>query len=46
MSPIRLQPWYGRSVYTPLYEGAYWDVQNVMLEDVDRIEVILVIYLT
>jgi iron complex outermembrane recepter protein len=30
----------GRSVYTPLYEGVYWDVQNVMLEDVDRIEVI------
>jgi iron complex outermembrane recepter protein len=30
----------GRSVYTPLYAGVYWDVQNVMLEDVDRIEVI------
>jgi iron complex outermembrane receptor protein len=30
----------GRSVYTPLYEGVYWDVQDVMLEDVDRIEVI------
>jgi iron complex outermembrane receptor protein len=30
----------GRSVYTPLYEGVYWDVQNVMLEDVERIEVI------
>ena len=30
----------GRSVYTPLYEGVYWDVQNVPLEDVDRIEVI------
>lgn len=30
----------GRSVYTPLFEGVYWDVQNVMLEDVDRIEVI------
>lgn len=30
----------GRSVYTPLYAGVYWDVQNVILEDVDRIEVI------
>jgi iron complex outermembrane receptor protein len=30
----------GRSVYTPLYEGVYWDVQNVMLKDVDRIEII------
>jgi iron complex outermembrane receptor protein len=30
----------GRSVYTPLYAGVYWDVQNVLLEDVDRIEVI------
>lgn len=30
----------GRSVYTPSYSGVYWDVQNVVLEDVDRIEVI------
>jgi iron complex outermembrane receptor protein len=30
----------GRSVYTPLFAGVYWDVQNVMLDDVDRIEVI------
>jgi iron complex outermembrane receptor protein len=30
----------GRSVYTPLYAGVYWDVQNVLLEDVDHIEVI------
>lgn len=30
----------GRSVYTPLYEGVYWNVQNVMLDDVERIEVI------
>jgi len=30
----------GRSVYTPLFEGVYWDVQNVILEDVERIEVI------
>jgi len=30
----------GRSVYTTLVAGTYWDVQNVLLEDVDRIEVI------
>ena len=30
----------GRSVYTPLFDGVYWDVQNVMLEDIERIEVI------
>lgn len=30
----------GRSVYTPLFSGVFWDVQNPMLEDVDRIEVI------
>ncbi|AGF77309.1 outer membrane receptor for ferrienterochelin and colicins [Desulfocapsa sulfexigens DSM 10523] len=30
----------GRSVYTPSYSGVYWDVQNVVLEDVERIEVI------
>ncbi len=30
----------GRTVYTPLYAGVFWDVQNIMLEDVDRIEVI------
>ncbi|MGH7744622.1 MAG: TonB-dependent receptor plug domain-containing protein, partial [Candidatus Dormibacteria bacterium] len=30
----------GRSVYTPLFSGVYWNVQNLMLEDVDRIEVI------
>ncbi len=30
----------GRSVYTPLYAGVYWDVQNVLLDDVERIEVI------
>ena len=30
----------GRSVYTPLFAGVYWDVQDVVLEDVDRIEVI------
>lgn len=30
----------GRSVYTPQFSGVYWEVQDVMLEDVDRIEVI------
>ncbi len=30
----------GRSVYTPLFSGVYWNVEDVMLEDVDRIEVI------
>lgn len=30
----------GRSVYTPLYAGVYWDVQDLVLDDVDRIEVI------
>ena len=30
----------GRSVYTPLFSGIFWDVQDVMLEDVERIEVI------
>jgi iron complex outermembrane recepter protein len=30
----------GRTVYTPLYAGVYWDVQDTLLEDIDRIEVI------
>jgi iron complex outermembrane recepter protein len=30
----------GRSVYTPLFAGVFWDVQHVMLEDVERIEVV------
>jgi iron complex outermembrane recepter protein len=30
----------GRSVYSPWFSGVCWDLQNVMLEDVDRIEVI------
>jgi iron complex outermembrane receptor protein len=30
----------GRSVYTPLYSGVYWDMQDVLPEDIDRIEVI------
>lgn len=30
----------GRSVYSPLYSGVYWDVQDTMLEDVERVEVV------
>src|SRR5260221_8346357 len=30
----------GRSVYSPLFSGVFWDVQDVMLDDVERIEVI------
>jgi len=30
----------GRSVYTPLFGGVYWDMQAVLPEDIERIEVI------
>ena len=30
----------GRSVYTPLDAGVFWDAQNVLLDDIDRIEVV------
>jgi iron complex outermembrane receptor protein len=30
----------GRSVYSPLFSGVFWDAQDVLLEDIDRIEVI------
>jgi iron complex outermembrane receptor protein len=30
----------GRSVYSPLFAGVYWQVQDTLLEDIDRIEVI------
>jgi iron complex outermembrane recepter protein len=30
----------GRTVYSPLFSGVFWESQDVMLEDVDRIEVI------
>jgi len=30
----------GRSVYSPLFSGVYWDVQDTLLDDVERIEVI------
>ncbi len=30
----------GRSVYNPLTSGVFWEVQDVMLADIDRIEVV------
>lgn len=30
----------GRSIYTPLFGGTFYTINNVMLEDIDRIEVI------
>jgi iron complex outermembrane receptor protein len=30
----------GRTVYSPLYSGVYWDMQDVLPQDVERIEVI------
>ncbi len=30
----------GRTVYTPLFSGVFWNVQDYLLEDLDRIEVI------
>lgn len=30
----------GRTVYTPLYAGVFWDAQDYLMHDVDRIEVI------
>ena len=30
----------GRSVYSPLHSGVFWDSRNLMLEDIERIEVI------
>lgn len=30
----------GRTVYSPLFAGVFWDVQSVLMEDIDRIEVI------
>jgi iron complex outermembrane recepter protein len=29
-----------RSLYTPLFSGVFWDAQDLLLEDVERIEVI------
>src|SRR6266513_3050047 len=30
----------GRTVYTPMFSGVFWDVQELPLPDIDRIEVI------
>lgn len=30
----------GRSVYTPLFSGVFWDAQDVFMEDVQQVEVI------
>jgi len=30
----------GRSVYSPLFAGVYWQVEDTLLEDIERIEVI------
>jgi iron complex outermembrane receptor protein len=30
----------GRSVYSPLFSGVFWEAQDVVLEDIERIEVI------
>lgn len=30
----------GRSLYTPYFSGVYWEVQDTVMEDIDRIEII------
>lgn len=30
----------GRSVYTPLFSGVVWEIQDLMLENIERIEII------
>lgn len=30
----------GRAVYSPLFAGTYWEIQDTMLDDIDRIEII------
>lgn len=30
----------GRSVYTPMFSGVFWDVQDTVLADIERIEII------
>jgi iron complex outermembrane recepter protein len=30
----------GRTVYTPLFSGVFWEVQDPLFEDIDRIEVV------
>jgi iron complex outermembrane recepter protein len=29
----------GRTVYDPLFSGVFWDIQDTLLEDIDRIEI-------
>ncbi|MGH8198942.1 MAG: TonB-dependent receptor plug domain-containing protein [Steroidobacteraceae bacterium] len=30
----------GRSIYTPLFSGVFWDEQDYLMQDIDRIEVV------
>ncbi|CAN7326335.1 TonB-dependent receptor [Phenylobacterium sp. LjRoot225] len=30
----------GRTVYSPLFSGVYWDMQDVLAQDIERIEVV------
>ncbi len=30
----------GRTIYTPMFAGTHWQIQDMMLEDIERIEVI------
>ena len=30
----------GRTVYTPIFSGVYWDMQDVLISDIDHVEVI------
>ncbi len=30
----------GRSVYSPLFSSVYWDVQDTLLDDIERIEIV------
>lgn len=30
----------GRAVYTPMFSGVFWDMEQLLLDDVDRIEII------
>lgn len=30
----------GRSIYTPIFSGVYWNMQDMLLEDIERIEVV------
>ncbi len=30
----------GRTVYTPVFSGAFWDIQDYVIEDIEKIEVV------